>query len=220
VTLRVLGLETSGPECRVAVLTLRGRPGSALEALDAGRAVERSGRSEFARHSEIIYGLLDGVLDRARSGLRDLDGIAVSIGPGSFTGLRVGLTVAKVLARFGRTPLAGVSTLEAMALDGRRRSAGPDFLPVIDARRGEVYAAAFRATGSGVRKVGGPWVVTPARLAALAPVRACSLTGPPRAATIAALGIIRLLANRHADPARLVPAYLRRPQAVEQRLGG
>jgi tRNA threonylcarbamoyladenosine biosynthesis protein TsaB len=219
-TRRILGFETSSPDCRVAVLAVPGRPRSALEALDAGTAWERSGASEFARHSEVVYGLLDRALRAARVRVADLDGIAVSIGPGSFTGLRVGLTVAKVLARFGRIPLAAVPTLEAMAVEGCASSPAPVFLPCIDARRGEVYAAVYRRAGARVRKAGGPWVAGPERLAALAPAGARSLTGPPRAATVAALGLLRLLANRRVDAARLVPLYLRRPQAVEQRLAG
>ncbi|MEK7474292.1 MAG: tRNA (adenosine(37)-N6)-threonylcarbamoyltransferase complex dimerization subunit type 1 TsaB [Candidatus Coatesbacteria bacterium] len=219
-TRRILGLETSSPDCRVAVLTVTGRPRSLAEALRSGSVVERSGASEFARHSDVVYGLLEGALRGARIRLADLDGIAVSIGPGSFTGLRVGLTVAKVLARFGGIGLAAVPTLEAMAAEGMAGSTETVCVPSVDARRGEVYAAVYRRAGTRVRKTGGPWVAGPGRLAALAPAGARSVTGAPRAATVAALGLLRLQAGRGVDAARLVPLYLRRPQAVEQRLAG
>lgn len=218
----VLGLETSSPACRVAVLSISGRPGSAFDAIGRGAVVERSGTSEFARHSDIVYGLLDAVLRAARLGVRDLDGIAVSIGPGSFTGLRVGVAVAKVLAKFGRIPLAGVPTLEAMAAQAAVASAGGsaagDFVPTLDARRGEVYAAVYRRGPRGVRKARGPWVLEPGRLPAIVPAGALPVTDPPRAAVVAALGLLRLAAGRRDDPDRLVPLYLRRPEAVEKRL--
>jgi tRNA threonylcarbamoyladenosine biosynthesis protein TsaB len=216
-TFRVLALETSSPVCRIAVLRLDARPRSALDALEAGVAVEHAATSGFARHSDVLYGVLDAALRDARTRVRDLDGIAISAGPGSFTGLRVGLAVAKVLALFGRIPLAGVSTLEAMALEGTRASTAGVLVPTLDARRGDVYAAVYRRAGGGVRKTGGPWVIDPGRLAARVPAGALAVTEPPRAATIAALGAIRLLAGRLDDPARLVPVYLRRPEAVEKR---
>jgi len=218
----VLGLETSGPECRVAVLSLAGRAGSVFDALGRAGVVERSGRSEFARHSEIVYGLLDAAMRAARIRVRDLDGIAVSVGPGSFTGLRVGLAVAKVLAKFGRIPLAGVPTLEAMAVEAAVASAGASaarsFVPTLDARRGEVYAAVYRRGPRGVRKVLGPRVLDPGRLAAIVPAGALAPTDTPRAAVVAALGLVRIASGGRDDPDRLVPLYLRRPEAVEKRM--
>jgi tRNA threonylcarbamoyladenosine biosynthesis protein TsaB len=86
--------------------------------------------------------LVAGVLRAAGLGLGDLDGMAVSAGPGSFTGLRIGVAFAKGLAFAAARPLAGVSTLEAHAI-AARRPVGSLVCVANDARKGEVYAAIF-----------------------------------------------------------------------------
>lgn len=94
-----------------------------------------------ARHAERVMGMIDALLKQSRTALCDLDAIAVSVGPGSFTGLRVGLATAKGLAVGAGLPLVLVSALEIMA------AAFPYSLPLIapfiDARQGEVYTALF-----------------------------------------------------------------------------
>jgi tRNA threonylcarbamoyladenosine biosynthesis protein TsaB len=76
---------------------------------------------------------VDALLRQAGAHTRELDGVAVGIGPGSFTGVRVGLATARGLALALGVPVAGVSTLDALA------AGAPGALPVIDARRGEVF---------------------------------------------------------------------------------
>ncbi|HEX7145558.1 MAG TPA: tRNA (adenosine(37)-N6)-threonylcarbamoyltransferase complex dimerization subunit type 1 TsaB [Gaiellaceae bacterium] len=76
---------------------------------------------------------IDALLRQAGAHTRELDGIAVGIGPGSFTGIRIGLATARGLALALGVPVAGVSTLDALA------AGAPLALPVIDARRGEVF---------------------------------------------------------------------------------
>src|SRR5207244_8992661 len=107
--MRMLALETSGPVCGVALAAWRRPPRTVADALAEGEVVQRRGTSEQAPHAEILFGVIDQVLGPRR--LTGVTGIAVSIGPGSFTGLRVGLAAAKTLARFGGIPLVGVSTL-------------------------------------------------------------------------------------------------------------
>jgi tRNA threonylcarbamoyladenosine biosynthesis protein TsaB len=94
-------------------------------------------------HAVSLLPLIDEVLRGAGLTLHDLDAIAVSAGPGSFTGLRVGLSVAKGLARAAAIPLVTVPTLEALALSVADRSGV--ICPLLDARKGELYAAAFEA---------------------------------------------------------------------------
>lgn len=102
----------------------------------------------------------------AAGGWDSVDRLAVGIGPGSFTGLRVGIATAKALALSRGLPLRGVGTLEALA---RGLAEGADkqrCLAVLDARRGEVAAAVFSVTGE---RLWGPWLGAPEELAARIP---------------------------------------------------
>lgn len=112
--------------------------------------------------------LLDGVdrlLAEAGWALEDVDAFAVTTGPGSFTGIRIGLSTMKAMAWALDKPLVGVGTLEALAAPlGAARSA---VCPVIDARKNEVYAALYHPDGTGgLREVRAPAVLAPERLAA------------------------------------------------------
>ena len=104
-----------------------------------------------ARHAERVMGMIDALLKQSRTALCDLDAIAVSIGPGSFTGLRVGLATAKGLAIGAALPLVLVSALEVMAT--AFPYALPLIAPFIDARRGEVYTALFCYEGGVFRRL-------------------------------------------------------------------
>jgi tRNA threonylcarbamoyladenosine biosynthesis protein TsaB len=131
--MRVLGIETATSVCGVALVD-----GMRVQA-------ERSLDERYA-HAERLFGFLDEVLESAAVGLPAIQGIGVSIGPGSFTGLRIGLSVAKGLHLATGIPVVAVPTLEALALHGSAdaRAAGGDaLLAVLDARRGEVYWQLF-----------------------------------------------------------------------------
>lgn len=133
--MKILAIETATAVCGSAVVE--------NERILGERSIEAP-----QMHSEKIMGLIDEVLTSARIGLKDIDAIAVSIGPGSFTGLRIGLSVAKGLSFTCEKPLTAVSTLRALARNaiGRGLAAGRDLiLCSIDARRDEVYAAGYRA---------------------------------------------------------------------------
>jgi len=106
-------------------------------------------------HVTHLLPLVAGALECAAIGWDDVDRIAVGVGPGTFTGLRIGIATARALAQARGIPLVGVSTLQSLALAGPRaglltpRSEGlpPGLdvvLPVLDARRGEVFAASWR----------------------------------------------------------------------------
>ena len=90
-------------------------------------------------HGSVIYQQINALLDLHNVKLEDIDCYAGASGPGSFTGIRVGLSVAKALAEVHGKPVVPVSNLAALAFagDGRHRA------PVLDARRGEVYAAVY-----------------------------------------------------------------------------
>lgn len=110
-------------------------------------------------HSQRLLPLLSSLLDAAALSLADIDLIAVTNGPGSFTGLRIGLATAKGLAAGRNLPLLTVSTLEAEAYAAR--GMGAYICPLLDARRNEVYTALYTADGA---EVWPPLAIAPAEL--------------------------------------------------------
>jgi tRNA threonylcarbamoyladenosine biosynthesis protein TsaB len=146
----VLGIETATAVCGAALVR------------DGVIAAEQS-LEEKNVHAERLLGLIDRVLvdGDPRQGkadpLRSLEGIAVSVGPGSFTGLRIGLSVAKGLAFARELPLVGVPTLVALARHAAATdppAAGEWILAALDARRDEVYYQIFDYSGSPLRDAG------------------------------------------------------------------
>lgn len=98
-------------------------------------------------HSERLLGAIELVLRDARCAIEDLDGWAISLGPGSFTGLRIGVSTVKGLAFATQKPVAGISTLDVLA---SQISPTPFLIcPILDARKGEVYTAFYRYEGGG-----------------------------------------------------------------------
>jgi tRNA threonylcarbamoyladenosine biosynthesis protein TsaB len=93
-------------------------------------------------HSERLLGAIDYLLKEARCQMDDLDGWAISLGPGSFTGLRIGVSTVKGLAYATQKPVAGVSSLDVLA----SQISPTSYLicPILDARKGEVYTAFYR----------------------------------------------------------------------------
>ena len=93
-------------------------------------------------HSERLFGAIELILKEARFAIGDLDGWAISLGPGSFTGLRIGVSTVKGLALATGKPVAGVSTLDVLA---SQVSSTPYLIcPILDAKKGEVYTAFYR----------------------------------------------------------------------------
>src|SRR3989337_343256 len=139
--MRIVGIDTSSATASVALLedgqiiAERGHPSSI-----AGHAAGLAGFK--SNHAAILIPLIESVARQARVSLPEVSGIALSIGPGSFTGLRIGLSTVKGLAYGWRIPVVGVSTL----LRHAATITGWDGLvcPLLDARKKEVYAALFR----------------------------------------------------------------------------
>lgn len=106
-----------------------------------GHLVSQYSQCSGLTHSRTLLPMAEDMLKNAELTLRDVDLIAVAHGPGSFTGIRIGVSTVKGLAWAGDIPCVGVSTLEAMAWHGL--AAGGVVCPVMDARRSQVYNALF-----------------------------------------------------------------------------
>lgn len=161
----VLGLDTA-TRSTVAALLRTEAPPLELEARDDPPRGARPG------HATRLLGLVTEVLHHAEVGWEAVDRIAVGVGPGTFTGLRIGIATARALARACDVELVGVSTLRSVATHATSLP-DPDgtelVLAVLDARRGEVFAAAWRRrdpANAGVAMVP-PRACTPQTLASL-----------------------------------------------------
>jgi tRNA threonylcarbamoyladenosine biosynthesis protein TsaB len=145
----VLGIETSSDVVGVAL------------ADDSGPIAEEVS-AERLKTSERLMTLIDTVLVRTGSNTDGMAAVAVSMGPGSFTGLRVGLATAKGLCLSGGIPLVLVPTLDALA-----RMCPEKSLPVhsiVDAKRGEVYWASYSYQAGEMKRTGGYLALSPERL--------------------------------------------------------
>ena len=110
---------------------------------DAGRELSRCVRDPGKGHAEILMSVIDAALAAAGRAYADLGGIAVAVGPGSFTGIRVGVSTARGLALALSVPSTGVSTLDALADEARAAFPGRPVLVALDARRDEIYVATY-----------------------------------------------------------------------------
>ena len=133
-SVKILGIETSSPVFSVAVW----REGQIASSLKVGG---------MGRPCALLSDLIKETLLHAGTTLAELDGFAISIGPGSFTGLRVGVTTVKTVAFAMKKPVLPVSSLEVIAQNvGASRQA---IVPFVDARKGKVYTALFSPDGAG-----------------------------------------------------------------------
>jgi tRNA threonylcarbamoyladenosine biosynthesis protein TsaB len=132
----LLAIDTAGPACAVALAHAAGQRDNRPEIL--ARVEERIGRG----HAERLMPMIEEALARAESSFDDLDRIAVTVGPGSFTGVRVGVAAARGLALALDIPTVGIGSLAAIALPVAHVHGTGTVLAALDAKRGEVYALA------------------------------------------------------------------------------
>ena len=166
----ILALETATTACSAA-----------LCAADGAVVAERLSRGGPA-HSQLLLPFVHELLTEAGLGWDDVDTVAVGLGPGAFTGLRIGIATARALAQAGEgVELTGVPTLSALALSlAHAPEADPARLlvPLIDGRRREVFAAVFARGGAGdIRQVEDVAVVPAAGLAEWLAARGDVVTG-------------------------------------------
>jgi tRNA threonylcarbamoyladenosine biosynthesis protein TsaB len=220
----VLAVESATDTAAVALADEDGPLGSLLVA--RGR-----------RHTETLAPAIDALCRRLGVALADLDLIAVDVGPGLFTGLRVGLATAKALAFALGLPVATATSLEVLAhaLVGSGAPEGSLLVPVVDARRSEVFSARFRAGPSGLVETAPPALWSPGALASdlaslteplllagdgarryhadfgslPAATLAGSAYGAPPVAALAELALARGLSGLVHRADRILPLYLR-----------
>jgi tRNA threonylcarbamoyladenosine biosynthesis protein TsaB len=219
----ILGFDTATPATAVAVLPDDGEP---LELRHDPAPGERPG------HAAKLLPLARAALEAAGATFADVRRIGVGVGPGTFTGLRIGVATGRALAQATGAELAAVSTLQALA-----EAAGTEgsVLAVIDARRGEAFAAGYRRS----QRLTGPVAIAPDDLDALAdPAHAPwmavgdgavrfrdrlepAVDVPVDASTlhrVSALAVCRLaMTAPSVDRDALLPEYVRAPDAVPRR---
>ena len=230
--MRILGFDTATSACSAAIWE---------DGLIAARRFEPMSRGQ----SERLMPMVREVLSEAGADFPDLDLLAVTTGPGAFTGLRIGLAAARGMALAGDLACFGVTTLDAVAAgvsETERQKA--NVLVALDSKRAEVYAQAFR---SDLRPLSEAQALMPANLAALTAndegdanrvlvagdgagqviqalkdkgIEAVLSTAPgvPDAATVAAIAAERWSSDQPAEPLR--PLYLRPPDAKASKNGG
>ena len=233
----LLAIDTSTPTVTAGVVSLL-RPHELIgsDGAPTGRPVdllaERSVTDAFA-HAEQLMPLVLAALEQAGSRLPAVEAVVVGLGPGPFTGLRVGIATAQALGDALELPVHGVGSHDAAArayLHGLPQPAEGPFLVVTDARRREVYLSGYAADG---RRLLGPLPVAPAAVPALlaehdvtpstlvgagAPLLAGVLDLPSAPATGISTGLVLAAARAlltAAVPGPLTPLYLRRPDATE-----
>lgn len=222
--MNVLAIETSGTV------------GSVAACCDADVVAEQM-IDNAMDHGRMLLPLVDRVVRIAGwDKRRDIELVAVSHGPGSFTGLRVGIACAKTLAVLLHIPLVAVCSLDAIA-----ENAPPDaerILTVLDAKRGQVYAAAYERRAGALARIWGPELLDPAD-AMRRCTRPCLVMGTglephheafagareaekdlwrPRASTVARIGLSLFRTGQRFDPLTVHPLYLRLAEAEEKRI--
>lgn len=189
------------------------------------------------RHVETLAPAIDFIRRQARIDLGDLGAIAVDVGPGLFTGLRVGVAAAKAMAQALRVPMVGVPSLDLLAFP--LRQSNRLIVPVIDARRGEVFSGFYRQVPGGLQRLTELQVGSPADVASeLEAIREeCLVVGDgalryadvfhdvervelgdagsayPLASSLVQLAHARALREDFVQPSELQPLYLRKADA-------
>ena len=194
--------------------------GAVCVAVGNGQVLAQRSQIDPRRQAEVLAPLIEEVLGESGVSAAQLTGIAVGVGPGPFTGLRVGLTTARVLGAALDVPVYGVCTLDVIAADVESDT---PFAVATDARRREVYWATYDAAG--VRQ-SGPEVTAPADLPEQVRLGPVAGSGPglypdvfpralppvyPSAGTLIRIAAADLAAGRNVEPQ---PLYLRRPDVT------
>ncbi|BBD35805.1 tRNA threonylcarbamoyladenosine biosynthesis protein TsaB [Aminobacter sp. Y103A] len=198
--------------------------------ITAGRELGRSVRDLGKGHAEHLMAVIDEALAQAGKTYADLGRIGVSIGPGSFTGVRVAVSAARGFSLALKIPAVGVTTLEALAAETRAALGPCKVLAALDAGRAELHAAVYDENGQAVHE---PAVLTLDEAATIAAAETMALAGTaaqliagaatgmditlgPVSATADIGTYARIAAGKAGDGERPKPIYLRAPDAKPQ----
>lgn len=190
-------------------------------------------------HSEKLMPMIDNMMKEARVGIEQLEGIVVAKGPGSFTGLRIGMATAKTIAQVRHIPILGINTLEGLAYNCLPFSG--IICPLLNARKQEVYTALFESDSKKLKQIGEYTALSPKDLAEKINsfAKPVMLVGDgvleyqsfwqeelkgnyffapsslllPRSTSIGLLGRVRILKGEADDFINLKPFYLRKSEA-------
>lgn len=225
---RILAVDTATSACSVALA-------------DGGGTIAELNYFHGQTHSKYLAAMVAALLDMAAVRIDDVDAFAVDAGPGTFTGLRIGLATIKGLADATRKPAVGVSSLDVLA--GQAGFSSRRICCMLDARRGEVYTARYAAGNRTVEKLSAEEVIAPHQAVA-ANAGPCLYIGSGavayrdviseiageaaryvegdanhlRASTVARLGLRQLRTPEAGEDANLVPNYIRRSDAEYSKL--
>ncbi len=207
---RFLAIETSSPRLSLAI----GNESAILATY--------TGAHDW-RHADSLFKGIETLLRQARWPIQSLNGVAVSVGPGSFTGIRIGLAVARALGQSLRIPVVGASALEIMAAGAKTKAEW--LAPQIDALREQMFSGLFQRNGSkSVRRVvaetmapADEWVKrikqhTGRRSLWISPLKGCY----PEAKVLLSLARSRLLTAGPESYRSVLPLYIRKAAAEER----
>ena len=220
----VLGIETATPQVGVAIGGHEGVIASFHTARDR-------------RHAETLAPAIQFLCAQPKIDIQELGLVAVDIGPGLFTGLRVGLATAKAIAHACKVPMIGISSLDLAAFPAR--FSDRLIVSTVDARRGEIFYATYRRTAGGIQRISEPHVDQPDNVANQLNANAedCLVVGDgaqryaetfenlrgveigqegfryPNAGSLVELAHPRALREEFVSPSEVTPLYLRAPDA-------
>jgi len=227
-TVKILAVDTAARACSVALA-------------DGGGTIAELNYFHGQTHSKHLATMVAALLDMASVRIDHVDAFAVDAGPGTFTGLRIGLATVKGLADATRKPAVGVSSLDVLASQAEFFTG--QICCMLDARRGEVYTARYAVRDSAVEKISAEEVISPQQAVAANAVP-CLYIGSGavvyrdviseiageaaryvegdanylRASTVAHLGSRQLRVPAAREDANLVPNYIRRSDAEYNKL--
>lgn len=157
----ILGIETSTAQVACAL----GGSEGVMAAFASGPGIPLPGRHRATpRHAEVLVPAIEFMCRQARVDLKQIGVVAVDLGPGMFTGVRVGVATAKAMAQALRVPMVGLESLDLLAFGVRH--ADRTVAAVLDARRDEVYFALYRPVPAGMQRTAEPRVCSPEDLGA------------------------------------------------------